>query len=103
LIISFEAASLSPSTGRISRMARKYDSMITKHSKSGPRSKPLHFYVNDEEVRAVDALATQFNTDRGIPVSRSLVIRTAIELLTKAVRRGYRPRPPGKTMERTFS
>jgi hypothetical protein len=75
---------------------------ITKHSRSGPRSRSVNVYIPSEDERLLKSLSEDFAKAHGATVSQSLIIRSAIWRLAHAVRSGERPYLPltGKTMRR---
>jgi hypothetical protein len=75
---------------------------ITKHSRSGPRSRLVNAYFPSEDERLLKSLSEEFTKAYGATVSQSLIIRSGIWRLAHAVRSGERPYLPltGKTMRR---
>jgi hypothetical protein len=75
---------------------------ITKHSRSGPRSRSVHFYIPSEDERLLKALSEEFAKAHGATVGQSLIVRSALWRLAHAVKSGERPYLPltGKTMRR---
>jgi hypothetical protein len=62
--------------------------LYTKHSNTGRRSSPVYFYADDDELTRLKELTTRI-ADR--PVSRSMVLRMALDLLSQMVQGGMLP------------
>jgi hypothetical protein len=74
--------------------------VVIRHPSSGSRAKLVNFYADPAEIEVLAGLTQQLHTVRGIPASKSLVIRTAIELLRREVQAGRHPEPVGYTKVR---
>jgi hypothetical protein len=98
LLISFEALHYRTTWSE----QQMTTALITKHSKSGPRSRLIHAYIPPEEENLLKALDVLFTNAHGARVSQSLIIRSALWRLAKAIKTGeHPPLPPvGKTMVR---
>jgi hypothetical protein len=80
---------------RGSPVSYKPQTTYTRHNKIGPRTERVQFYATAAERRDMDAMRRRFGA---VPVSRSLLVRTAIAALKRIMDTGYVPPVTDKLM-----
>jgi hypothetical protein len=75
----------------------KGEVVISRHNRQngGVRTLPLYFYCTPDERADIDAMRRRYGP---IPLSRSLLIRTAIAALKRIMGTGYNPPIDDRTM-----
>jgi hypothetical protein len=74
----------------------KGEVVISRHNRqNGARTLPLYFYCTPDERAGIDAMRRRYGP---IPLSRSLLIRTAIAALKRIMETGYCPPITDHTM-----